>query len=34
MQLVLAGFIFEGRRKNDVIKDGKVVDSLLYTRTD
>jgi RimJ/RimL family protein N-acetyltransferase len=28
-----AGFIFEGRLKNNVVKDGKVLDSLLYART-
>jgi ribosomal-protein-alanine N-acetyltransferase len=28
-----AGFIFEGRLKNDVLKDGKLLDSLLYART-
>ena len=25
-----AGFVFEGRLKNNVIKDGKLLDSLLY----
>ena len=28
-----AGFAFEGRLKNNVIKDGKLLDSLLYART-
>jgi len=28
-----AGFALEGRLKNNVIKDGKVLDSLLYART-
>jgi RimJ/RimL family protein N-acetyltransferase len=28
-----AGFTFEGRLKNDVVKDGEVLDSLLYART-
>jgi|SRR5713101_7711960 len=28
-----AGFVFEGRHKNDVIKDGKLLDSLLYAKT-
>lgn len=28
-----AGFTFEGRLKKNVIKDGKVLDSLLYART-
>jgi len=28
-----AGFIFEGRLKNHVVKDGEVLDSLLYART-
>jgi RimJ/RimL family protein N-acetyltransferase len=28
-----AGFTFEGRLKNDVLKDGKLLDSLLYART-
>ncbi len=28
-----AGFIFEGRLKNHVFKDGKLLDSLLYART-
>ena len=27
-----AGFIFEGRLKNNVVKDGEVLDSLLYAR--
>jgi ribosomal-protein-alanine N-acetyltransferase len=27
------GFIFEGRLKNSVIKDGKLLDSLLYAKT-
>jgi [ribosomal protein S5]-alanine N-acetyltransferase len=27
------GFTFEGRLKNDVLKDGKLLDSLLYART-
>src|SRR5690242_11689327 len=27
-----AGFIFEGRLKNHVLKDGKVLDTLLYAR--
>ena len=28
-----AGFTFEGRLKNNVVKDGQVLDSLLYART-
>ena len=28
-----AGFIFEGRLKNNVIKDGQLLDSLVYART-
>jgi RimJ/RimL family protein N-acetyltransferase len=28
-----AGFTFEGRLKNHVVKDGQVLDSLLYART-
>ena len=28
-----AGFSFEGRLKNNVMKDGQVLDSLLYART-
>ena len=28
-----AGFIFEGRLKNNVVKDGELLDSLLYART-
>jgi [ribosomal protein S5]-alanine N-acetyltransferase len=28
-----AGFTFEGRLKNHVLKDGKLLDSLLYART-
>jgi RimJ/RimL family protein N-acetyltransferase len=28
-----AGFTFEGCLKNDVLKDGKLLDSLLYART-
>ena len=28
-----AGFTFEGRLKNNVVKDGEVLDSLLYART-
>ena len=28
-----AGFTFEGRLKNNVLKDGEVLDSLLYART-
>jgi RimJ/RimL family protein N-acetyltransferase len=28
-----AGFTFEGCLKNDVLKDGKLLDSLLYVRT-
>jgi RimJ/RimL family protein N-acetyltransferase len=28
-----AGFTFEGRFKNNVMKDGHVLDSLLYART-
>ena len=28
-----AGFVFEGRLKNHVLKDGKLLDSLLYART-
>jgi RimJ/RimL family protein N-acetyltransferase len=28
-----AGFVFEGRLKNNVIKDGELLDSLLYATT-
>jgi [ribosomal protein S5]-alanine N-acetyltransferase len=28
-----AGFVFEGRLKNNVLKDGAVLDSLLYAKT-
>ena len=28
-----AGFVFEGRLKNNVIKDGKLLDSQLYAKT-
>jgi RimJ/RimL family protein N-acetyltransferase len=28
-----AGFSLEGRLKNNVLKDGKLLDSLLYART-
>jgi RimJ/RimL family protein N-acetyltransferase len=28
-----AGFAFEGCLKNNVLKDGKLLDSLLYART-
>jgi len=28
-----AGFVFEGRLKNNVIKDGKFLDSLFYAKT-
>ena len=28
-----AGFVFEGRLRNNVVKDGKVLDSLLYAKT-
>ena len=28
-----AGFVLEGRLKNNVLKDGKLLDSLLYART-
>lgn len=28
-----AGFVFEGRLKNNVIKDGKLLDSLFYAKT-
>jgi RimJ/RimL family protein N-acetyltransferase len=28
-----AGFVFEGRLKNNVVKDGEALDSLLYART-
>jgi hypothetical protein len=28
-----AGFVFEGCLKNNVIKDGKLLDSLLYAKT-
>ena len=28
-----AGFVLEGRLKNNVVKDGEVLDSLLYART-
>jgi RimJ/RimL family protein N-acetyltransferase len=28
-----AGFVFEGRLKNNVVKDGELLDSLLYART-
>ncbi len=31
--LAKAGFIFEGRLRNNVVKDGKILDSLLYART-
>jgi ribosomal-protein-alanine N-acetyltransferase len=27
-----AGFVFEGRLNNNVIKDGKLLDSLLYAK--
>jgi len=27
------GFIFEGRLRNDLIKDGQILDSLLYAKT-
>ena len=29
-----AGFILEARLKNNVVKDGEVLDSLLYARTE
>jgi RimJ/RimL family protein N-acetyltransferase len=28
-----AGFTIEGRLRNNVLKDGKLLDSLLYART-
>ena len=28
-----AGFALEGRLKNNVVKDGKILDSLVYART-
>jgi RimJ/RimL family protein N-acetyltransferase len=28
-----AGFVLEGRLRNNVVKDGKILDSLLYART-
>jgi RimJ/RimL family protein N-acetyltransferase len=28
-----AGFVFEGRLKNHVVKEGQILDSLLYART-
>jgi ribosomal-protein-alanine N-acetyltransferase len=28
-----AGFVFEGRLKNNVFKDGQLLDSVLYART-
>jgi RimJ/RimL family protein N-acetyltransferase len=28
-----AGFVLEGRLKNNVVKDGKLLDSLLYAKT-
>ena len=28
-----AGFLFEGRLKNNVLKDGELLDSLVYART-
>ena len=28
-----AGFAFEGRLRNNVIKDGQILDSLLYAKT-
>jgi RimJ/RimL family protein N-acetyltransferase len=28
-----AGFVFEGRLKNNVIKDGKLLDSFFYAKT-
>ena len=28
-----AGFVFEGRLRKNVIKDGQILDSLLYART-
>jgi len=28
-----AGFVFEGRLRNNVVKDGKILDSLLYSKT-
>jgi RimJ/RimL family protein N-acetyltransferase len=28
-----AGFVFEARLKNNVVKDGQVLDSFLYART-
>jgi len=28
-----AGFVFEGRLRNNVIKDGQILDSLLYAKT-
>ena len=29
-----AGFILEGRLRKNVLKDGKILDSLLYSKTD
>ena len=28
-----AGFVLEGRLKNNVVKDGELLDSLMYART-
>jgi RimJ/RimL family protein N-acetyltransferase len=28
-----AGFVFEGRLRKNVIKDGQILDSLLYAKT-
>jgi len=28
-----AGFVLEGRLKNNVIKDGQILDSLVYAKT-
>jgi RimJ/RimL family protein N-acetyltransferase len=28
-----AGFVLEGRLRNNVVKDGKLLDSLLYAKT-
>ena len=28
-----AGFVYEGRLKNNVIKNGELLDSLLYAKT-
>ena len=28
-----AGFVFEGRLRKNVVKDGQILDSLLYART-